>query len=128
MSRYKVKTGFNQALVDLVDVAPRCRSTGIQAIRRDFGADGSVEEQGAYVELILDVIQGATSYAALLTQFGLSSTVSEANVTVYVRNNVFAWVRKNGIAVRPEIGQDITWERNFPRNIKILVKDLTDPA
>jgi hypothetical protein len=127
MTKYKVKTGLNQALLDLVDIAPQCRSGGIHVTERTYAADGSVYEQGRFVELIFDLMQGSTSFAALLTQFGLSSVLF-ANVTVYVRDSSFAWVRLNGVAVRPEIGQDVRWEQFFPRNVTILVKNLETPT
>lgn len=124
MSTYKVKTGSDQALIDLVDVSPQPTSPGIKPTRRTYAADSSVYDEARYVELEFSNVGNVTNYQALLTQFGLSASVLDAAVTVYVRDETFAWVRMNGRAVRPEIGREVQWRRYFPRNVTILVKDL----
>lgn len=118
---YKVKTGHDQALVDLVDV--KARSTGIQYTRRSYAADGSVYQVGPYVELEIDLVGGAAAYQALLGQFGLDSSLA-ADVTVLIRDDTFVAGRYNGRAVRPEMGKEVVWDRFYPRRITILVKNL----
>jgi hypothetical protein len=127
MSEYKVAIGTDVALVDLDTLTPQPASEGIRVTRRTSGADGAVYDEGRYVELVWNVLQDATMYQALLTQFGLSAA-SFAAVTVYVRSEVYAWVRVNGIAVRPELGRDARWNNAFPRSITILVKNLEESA
>jgi hypothetical protein len=95
----------------------------VQSTRRTFAADSSVYDEAKWVELVWDFVENPTDYAALLTLFGVNS-VLYANVTVYVRNELFAFARYNGIAVRPQPGVDMEWSQFFVRNLKILVKDL----
>lgn len=127
MTTYRVKTGHDQALVSLVDVSPQPTSGGMRPTRRSYAADNSVFDESKYVELEFKSLGSASAYQTLLTQFGLSSSVASANVTVYVRNEVFTYVRMNGTAVRPEPGREVNW-KYFPRNVTILVKDLVVAA
>ena len=121
---YKVKnTGHNVALVNLVNVAPQPHSDGIQATRRTVGADGSVYDEGRFIELEFSLVQGPTMYVALLTQFGVQNLLF-APVTVYIPDERLTFIRYNGTAVRPQPGRDMRRARFFPRNITILVKDL----
>jgi hypothetical protein len=121
---YKVKnTGFNVALVDLVNVVPQPHSTGIQSTRRTFGADGSVLDEAKFVELEFDLIPNATIYVALLTLFGVQNSLTN-DVTVYIPDERRTFTRYNGTAVRPSPGRDMRQSRFFLRGITILVKDL----
>lgn len=123
MTTYRAAAGHDIALVSLTVLSPQPRSQGIRATRRTNGADGSVYDEGHYVELVWDVFGTTTAYQAMLTTFNLSSALF-ADVTVYVRDDKFNWVRKNGVAVRPEPN----WDRFFPRNVVILIKNLEDAA
>jgi hypothetical protein len=127
MGLHKVKTGHNQALVDLVDVVPQPGSRGLQYAVRDYAADMTVYEQVPYLEWVWTVLPTGTIYVALLTQFGLHSAVT-SEVTVYTRGANFAWTRYNAIAVRPALGEDAEWDRYMLRNIRILLKDLQTPT
>lgn len=124
MSTYRVSaTGHNVALVSLTVLSPQPRSTGIQATRRTYGADGSVYDEGRYVILEWDFMENPTDYVALLTLFGVQNNLT-CDCTVYIRDERFAFARYNGIAMRPEPGKDVRWTNYFPRNIEILIKDL----
>ena len=68
-----------------------------------------------------------TEYQAILTAFGVKNAGSN-EVTVYVRDETFAWTRQNGLAIRPEPGQDVRWSQYFPRDVVILVRDLADAS
>ncbi len=120
---YQQHDGHDVALVSLTDISPQPRSTGIQTTRRSYSANGDVYEQGDYVELIWDAIGSAADYLTLLTAFGLNVALTN-DITLYCRDATFAWVRKNGTAVRPEVGRDVKWEHQFPRQVVILVKNL----
>lgn len=121
---YKVKnTGHDVALVSLVNVVPQPHSTGIESTRRTFGADGSTYDEGRFIELEFDLVQGATMYVALLTLFGVNNSLT-CPVTVYVPDERLSFTRMNGTAVRPMPGREMRQSRFFPRNITILVKDL----
>lgn len=124
MSTYRVKDGHDEALEDLVVISPQPTSPGIQPTRRTFAANGAVYDEGKYVPLEFNVIESASAYQSLLSQFGVQSATTN-EVTVYVRDETFAWVRMNGTAVRPEPGRDVRWSKFFPRDITILIKDLT---
>lgn len=127
MTTYKVADGSDVALGSLSDVSPQPKSTGIQPTRRTYSADGSVYDEAKYVELQFSAIDSVTTYQSVLSQFGIQSALTNA-VTVYVRDETFAWVRMNGTAVRPEPGRDVRWDNYFPRNVTILVKDLATAA
>lgn len=120
---YRVATGSNVALVNLTVLDPQPSSTGIRATRRTYSADGSALDEGRYVELEFDFVESASAYASLLALFGVQNDLT-ADVTVYVRDETYTAVRMNGIACRPEVGRDITWDRFFPRNLKMLIKNL----
>jgi hypothetical protein len=122
MSTYRVADGHDVALVSLNVVDPQPKSEGIKSTRRTFAADGTVYDEGRYVELEFSMIPGVSEYQALLDAFGVKSALSN-DVTVYVRDETFAWVRMNGTAVRPEPGRDVRWTY-FPRSVTILVRAL----
>lgn len=123
MSTYRVAVGHDVVLGSLVDVTPQPSTEGIKTVRRTYAADGTVHEDGKYIELDFNVLGNVAMYQSVLTAFGVKDVLTE-DVTVYIRNEVFDWVRMNGTAVRPEVGQDVQWRRYFPRNITILVKNL----
>lgn len=121
---YKVADGHDVAAESLTAISPQPRSEGIRATRRVYCPDGTVRDDGLYVELLWSVLDDATDYQALLDQFGVK-TARTNEVTVMVRDDTFAWVRMNGTAVRPQAGGEVRWSDFFPRSITILIKDLT---
>jgi hypothetical protein len=123
MTTYRIATGHGVALVSLTVLAPQPRSTGVQSTRRTFGADSTVLDEAKFVILEYDFIEDPTAYVALLTLFGVNSALY-ANVTIYVRNEVFAFARYNGVAMRPQPGVDLEWDRQFIRNLRLTVRDL----
>lgn len=121
---YKVSNvGHNIALGSLVNVVPQPHSNGIESSRRTFGADGSVYDEGKFIELEFDVIPNGTLYVALLTLFGVNNNLF-ADVTVLIPDERRTFIRYNGTAVRPSPGRDMRQSRFFLRGITILVKDL----
>jgi hypothetical protein len=125
MTTYRVADGFNIALVSLTVLDPQPRSEGIKPTRRTFGGDGTPYDESKFVELLYSAVGSVTEYQSILSDFGVQSAGSN-EVTVYVRDETFAWVRKNGLAIRPEPGQDVKWTNYFPRDVVILVRDLAD--
>lgn len=119
MSSYRAAVDHGLGLGSLTVLSPQPRSEGVHVTRRDFMGDGSVVDQGLYVELVYDIIEDVTQYQTILTVFGLVAANS-AEVTVYCRDALFNWVRYNGRAIRPEP----SWNLFFPRNVVILVRDL----
>jgi hypothetical protein len=121
MSTYKIKVAHDVALVSLVDFPVQPMSPGYQYTQRNYGADGTIHDQGPYIPLKWDILT-ETQYIALLTQCGLATaTVKRAAVTVYIKNESFGWARYNGWAQRP-----LNLNRNgyFLRNVTILITDL----
>lgn len=120
---YKVAVGHNVALVSLAEIVPNPRTSGLQATERSYSANGGVYDSARFVEFEWNIIGSVTAYQALLTQFGVNSALF-ADVTIYARYSQLAWVRLNGIAVRPESQRDMKLELSFPRNVVLLVKDI----
>ena len=127
MTTYRVADSHDVALVDLNVLDPQPRSEGIKPTRRTFGGDGTPYDEGRYVELLYSVVSSVTEYQTILDAFGVQ-TAGSNEVTVYVRDETFAWTRKNGLAIRPQPGQDVRWTNFFPRDVVILVRDLADTS
>jgi len=123
MSSYRVSDGHDVALELLTVLDPQPHSEGIKPTRRSFGGDGVPVDEGEYVELLYSMVPSATEYQTILNTFGVQSAISN-QVTVYVRSETFAWVRMNGLAIRPQPGQDVRWSNYFPRDVVVLVRDL----
>lgn len=123
MSTYRVADGHDVALESLNVLDPQPRTEGIKTTRRTYSADGSVYDEGRYVEFLYSMLPDATTYQSVLSSFGVQSARTN-DVTVYVRDETFAWTRMNGTAVRPEPGQDVRWSQYFPRDVTIRVRDL----
>lgn len=104
-------------------ISPQPHSTGVQTTRRTFAADGSVYDEGRFIELEFDFSEDPTTYAALLTLFGVVNSLF-ADVTIYAPDERLAYVRYNGTAVRPQPARDMVRRAYFPRDITILVKDI----
>jgi len=125
MSSYRVADGHDVALESLNVLDPQPRSEGIKPTRRTFGGDGTPYDEAKYVELLYSMVSSATEYQSILSAFGVQNAGSN-EVTVYVRDETFAWARQNGLAIRPQPGQDVRWSNYFPRDVVILVRDLED--
>lgn len=120
MSNYKIAEGHGVALISLTAIDPQPRSAGVKAARRTHAADSTIHDEGLYITLIFDFLDDATALDDLLDQFGLDVATS-ANVTVYCPNQVHAYTRYNGVALRPEVGRD----NYYLRGIEIVVRDLS---
>ena len=131
MTTYRVKPGTDVAIETLVVLSPQPDpGRGIQTTRRTYGGDNTVNDQGRYIEFEWSAESTAATYLTLLGRFGLSASVSSALVTVYVRNEAYAWVRMNGTAIRPIPGQTVRYgdRQQRPLDIVILVKNLSTAA
>lgn len=122
MTTYKVSVGFDVASEDLVVINPQCTSQGVKYVRRALSASGVVLDQNLYVELEWAVLHDVTEYVALLTQFGLDEATTSP-VTVLVRDEFYTFNRYNGLAVRPQPGQDRNWAY-FVKDVVIVIKNL----
>lgn len=121
---YKVLVGADQPLIDLVTIVPQPRSDGLRYGRVSHTGAGGMILENPHVVLVWDVIEDATDYDALLTQFGLDGATTE-DVTITLPNQLFAETRYNGKAVRPVAGETVKREGYFIRDVQIIVKNLT---
>lgn len=120
---YKVADGFDIALLSLVTVDPQPKSTGIQYGRINHSASGVVYGQTPYIELIWTVLESESQYTTLLGQFGLTAALSNG-VTVYIPNDQLTATRYNGIAIRPNLGDDAKRDNFFVREVVIRINHL----
>jgi len=131
MTTYRVKPGTDVILGSLVVLDPQPSGEAvIQTTRRSFAADNSVYDEGRYIELEWSAYTDGADYITLLGLFGLSASVANAAVTVYIRDETFAWVRMNGTAIRPMPNKEVSWGeiQSRPLGINILVKGLSTAA
>lgn len=126
MSTYRVADTFDVALGSLTVLSPQPRSDGTKPTRRNYAADGTISDDARYAELEWDVIETAAAYLALLTTFGLHNALTN-EVTLYLRDETFAFVRVNAIVHRPELGRDAGWNI-FARNVTILATNIVAAA
>jgi len=127
VSTYRVADGSDVALESLTVLDPQPASRGIQYTDQTLSLNGTPTKQGAYVELVWNVVASVTEYQSILTDFGLLSA-DYNDVTVYVRDEEFDFVRKNGRAIKPLPGRGVDWRMPFPRDLVILVRDLEDAS
>lgn len=123
MTQYMWAEGHDVALESLIPFDPQPRTQGIQATRRTYLPDGTVQDDGEYVEFEFDYFETEAKYRAQLANGGLDDATAAA-VTVYVKNTLYNWVRMNGTAVRPLPGESVQRRQYMLHNIKILVRDL----
>lgn len=124
---YKIGTGANVPLVDLVTLDPQPRCEGLQYGRITHTAGGGQVLEAPHAILLWDMIESESDYAALLTQFGLNSATT-AMVTVTLPNALYESTRYNGRAVRPVAGQTVRRNNFFVREVAILVRGLVVAA
>lgn len=124
---YKVADGFDVVLGSMTDISPQPRTEPIRPTRRSFPASGVPIDEGDYVEFIWAVMT-ETQYQSILTQFGLSGSATSNEVTVYVNDGTFTAVRKNGLAIRPIVGDGLVRDGYQVRDVIILVRNLEDAA
>lgn len=123
MTTYKVAEGSNVALVSLADIAPQCRSEGLEYTRSSFAASGAVVREAPFIRLLFDVLADDTEFNSLLALFGLDSATSAA-VTVYIPGPLRTFARYNGTAIRPATGDGMRHSEYFLRDVVLLIRDL----
>ncbi len=123
MTTYQVADGFDNE-GGFADIDPQPMCPGITPTRRTFAADGTVIDEAPYVEFIFNVVKDVTTYQSILTQFGINAALTN-DVTIKTRDETFADINKNGTAIRPQIGTDVRWQKFFPRDVVILVNNLS---
>lgn len=124
MSDYRVADGINVPDGSMTVLNPQPSSVGMQFTRQSFAGDGTPINEGPFLEVVYDVLESKTQYQAVLTAFGLLSADSNI-VTFKGRDGEFDFTRFNGRAIKPYPENGVQWRRPFPRNITILIRDLT---
>jgi hypothetical protein len=124
MADYRVAVGHDQPLIDLVRIQPQPFSDGVQVTRRTSSGNGTVHDQGLYLELVWPLFETDEQYRGVLGLFGLNAA-QVRDVTVFVRDDRWLYGRFNGLAVRPQMGVDARW-RYFPTAITIRVRNLKE--
>jgi hypothetical protein len=77
MTTYRVATGHDVVLGSLTVLSPQPDpGTLIQTTRRTYAADGTPTDQGRYIEFTWSALADSTAYTDILTDFGLSASVS----------------------------------------------------
>lgn len=123
MTQYLVGVGTDLVTGSLNIIAPQPRTRGLQYKRWVEAVDGTRYATGPFINFMWDLTQGATDYLALLTSFGINAS-NQASVSIFARDDVYVWRYYNGVAMRPRVGHEVSWDRYFPRRITILVKEL----
>lgn len=129
MTSYRVAIGHEQSLASMTILDPQPDpGPAIRAARRTYGGDGTVYDEGRFIELHFSALQDAEAYQDLLALFGLNANIGSADVTIYIRDEVFNWTRMNGNAIRPAIDSDVNWGdvQSRPLDIILLVRDLEE--
>lgn len=123
MTEYKIAVGHDVALVTMVRINPQPKAQPVAPVQREYGASPSYHEQGLYVCLEWDYIFSETEYVNLLAYFDFDDQ-DVAAVTVYCRDQNFAYNRYNGYAFKPKMGEDVKWENMFISGVKVYITDL----
>lgn len=94
---------------------------GVGYAQRDFAADGTIHEQGAFCVLQWPVIDGVDDLDALLTQMGLENDADQrSSVTAYLPTKRSKWHVYNAYATMP---QTLTYSL-WPSDLRILLNGL----
>lgn len=127
MTQYLVDDAHDTALGSLSAIIPQPATIGLQYARRQYAASGIVIDELPFVELNWSMLDRGGEYQALLAQFGLT-TATSAPVSIYVQDENYNWILRNGTAVKPFIGSDGSRTNYFLRDFTILVKSLSAQA
>lgn len=120
MTDFLIATGHN--VTPTVPFDPQPQVLGMVPTRRLLALSGAVIDESPYVPFTWPLLDTEDDYRAILTQCGLL-TATTALVSVYIQDQNYDWVYRNGTAVKPEIGTD--GRRDFfLQNFTVSVIDL----
>lgn len=125
LSAYAVADTYHEPAGNLVALDPQPRSKGVEITRRPHSPSGGVKDEELYVWLEWDYFATPAAYQSILTQLGLLNALTN-QITISARDQEFTWKRYNGIAVKPQLGQDGEWANYYLRGVKVLVKFLEE--
>lgn len=121
-SSYKIAEGHDALTSSLQFFSPQPRSLGLRYTRVTYLGGGNPYAEGPYIELQWSALDDMQTYNSILAQVGLDDSLWRS-VTLLARNDTWNYHIYNGLAVRPFLGTDASWEY-FPRDITILIKNL----
>jgi hypothetical protein len=123
--KYYVGMGHNVPLLGLYPLVQQPKAVGYRYARRNYAASGAVIDELPYVEFEFEMLEDKEIYQALLAQFGLNID-STYPVSVYIEDEFYDPVLRNGTAVRPLIGESGGRDDGFLKGFVILVRDLRE--
>lgn len=123
---YKIATAADTPLESLVPFEPQPSTVGLLYMRRLYAASGSIIDEGPYWAYRWDVLT-EEEYQAILTLCGLDAATT-AVVSANGPDDLYEEAIRNGVAVRPQIGNDGSRDNMFLRDFTIIVKSLTVQA
>ena len=118
MSTYRVADGHGVALVDLTVIVPQPQGDPVAPVRRESGISGVIHNQGKFAIWRYSHLASVAEYVQVLTYLGLQNADSN-DVTIYTRDERFAFTRYNAKAILPQPMVDMRWQEYFPRGIEI---------
>jgi hypothetical protein len=121
-SNYKIAQGHDVLTSSLQLFTPQPRSAGLKYTRVTYLGGGTSYAEGAYVELQWSALDDVNAYIGILTKVGVYNAHSQS-VTIWARDENWEYARFNGLALKPLLGADASWEY-FPRDVTMLIKNL----
>lgn len=118
MSTYRVADGHGVALGSLTVMSPQPQGDPVAPVLRSHGVSGVVHNQGKFAVWRYSHLASVAEYLAVLTLIGLHNADSN-DVTIYTRDERFAFTRYNAKAILPQPMVDMRWQEYFPRGIDI---------
>lgn len=123
-----MQLGHDIALVSLLPIYGSPRADPAAPTQREYSVTGKPADSGFYTCFHWDFVDSETDYSTIITSFGFAVDPDINDVTVYVRNHRFEWIRFNGSAIYPQMGQDVKYENFFIRNLSLYVVNLVEAS
>lgn len=124
MAQYLVAQTHDIAFASLNVITPQPHSPGVQIVQRNLAVSGKAKDIGLWIPLQWRIIGTPTVYSTLLGLFGLSGSVTEAEVTIWCPDRLFTFNRFNGLAMLPVPNDDVQRNNYFIRDLTIIVKNM----
>lgn len=123
-SYYAVEVGHNIPSSLLAKLNPQPSHEGMFITRRNYSENYRVQDDAKYAIFTYSGLGTLERFYSVIEQWGLLNSEKQ-DITFMARRNG-EWIRYNGTAINPLSEEDKSWERFFPRNIKIYVIDVEE--
>lgn len=120
---HKVGIGHNIASVSLVVITPQPKDA-IIVPHRIYGDTGH-KDRSKFCNPKWNVLFNEEMYQDLLAQFNILDNLY-ADITFLTYTDKYDEVRCNGVAVQPEVGDDMTYDAYYPREIGIYIHSIEE--